>query len=277
VAAAKRKQANGIAYLEALPAEPSGLDPVLCVHGFPESSHTWRHLLPAVAATGRRAVALDLPGYGDSPPDPPGTWERHVEALERFRLAVELERVVLVVHDWGGLIGLRWACDHAESVAALVISNTCFFPDGEWHETGRTLRTEGQGEALIDSVSRDGLAALLGRLGHGFDDRVVDEYWKAFESEDGRRGMLELFRSGDLEKLEPYQGRLAALEAPTLVIWGENEEYTPSVHAKRFGREIPHAEVVMIDNAGHFLWDDEPEACSQEVVAFLGRIPPFSE
>jgi haloalkane dehalogenase len=169
------------------------------------------------------------------------------------------------------LIGLRWACDHPDSVAALVISNTGFFPDGEWHELGRTLQTEGQGEALIDSVSRDGLAALLGRLGHGFDDRVIDEYWKAFESEAGRRGMLDLFRSGDLEKLEPYQGQLAALGVPTLVIWGDNEEYTPSIGAERFGREIPHAEVVMIDNAGHFLWDDEPEACSREVVAFLSR------
>ena len=85
-------------------------------------------------------------------------------------------------------------------------------------------------------------------------------------------GCCELFRSGDLEKLEPYQGRLAALGVPTLVIWGENEEYTPSVGAERFGREIPHAEIVLVDNAGHFLWDDEPEACSREVVAFLSRV-----
>jgi Alpha/beta hydrolase family len=49
----------------------------------------------------------DLPGYGDSPPDPPGTYERHVTAVERFRHQVGLDRVVLVVHDTGGLIGLR--------------------------------------------------------------------------------------------------------------------------------------------------------------------------
>jgi haloalkane dehalogenase len=232
----------------------------------------WRQLLPALAATGRRAIAPDLPGYGDSAPDTPGTWERHVAACERFRTAVGLDRVVIVVHDWGGLIGLRWACDHADAVAGLVISNTGFFPDVEWHELGRALRTTGQGEALIDSVSRDGLAALLGNLAHAIDDRVIDEYWKAFESEEGRRGMLELFRSGDLEKLEPYEGRLAALEVPTLVIWGENEEYTPSAGAERFGREIPHAEVVMIENAGHFLWDDQPEACAREVVGFLTRL-----
>ncbi|HVS29416.1 MAG TPA: alpha/beta fold hydrolase [Solirubrobacteraceae bacterium] len=268
----EQKRAAGIAYREALPEEPTGLDPVLCVHGFPESSFTFRHLLPAVAATGRRAIAFDLPGYGDSSPDPPGTWERHVDATERFRNAVGLDRAIVVVHDWGGLIGLRWGCDHADAVSGLVISNTGFFPDGEWSRLGRALQTEGQGEALIDSVSRDGLAALLGNLAHGIDDSVVDEYWKAYESPEGRRGMLELFRSGDLEKLEPYEGRLAALGVPTLVIWGENEEYTPTANAERFGREIPHAEVVMIDDAGHFLWDDAPEACSREVVRFLSRV-----
>ena len=242
---------------------------MLCVHGFPESSYTWRGLLGPAAATGRRAIAPDLPGYGDSPADLPGTWERHVETLERFRAAVGIERCVLVAHDWGGLIGLRWACDHPEAVAGLVISNTGFFPDGEWHELGRTLRTEGQGETLMDSVSRDGLAAILGQLGRGVDDAVIDEYWKGFATADGRRGMLDLYRSGDLEKLEPYEGKLAELGVPTLVVWGENEEYTPSTLAERFRHEIPHAEVVLIEGAGHFLWDDQPEACAREVVKFL--------
>jgi len=57
-------------------------------------------------------IAPDLAGFGDSPPDPPGTWERHVESLQRLHTALELGRVVLIVHDWGSLIGLRWACDH---------------------------------------------------------------------------------------------------------------------------------------------------------------------
>src|SRR5215208_2298517 len=72
----------------------------------------WRELLEALGGAGYRAVAPDLAGFGDSPADRPGTWERHVEALEEFRQAQELDDVVLVVHDWGGLIGLRWACDH---------------------------------------------------------------------------------------------------------------------------------------------------------------------
>src|SRR5437016_6029536 len=100
----------------------------------------WRAALDALAGAGWRAVAPDLPGFGDTPPDPPGTWERQVEALERFRLALDIRRTALVVHDWGGLIGLRWACDHPDAVTALVISSTGFFPDGKWHGLAQGLR-----------------------------------------------------------------------------------------------------------------------------------------
>ncbi|MDX6512084.1 MAG: hypothetical protein QOE36_1588, partial [Gaiellaceae bacterium] len=100
-----------MAYREAGdPAAP----PVLLVHGYPESSYMWRHAVDALATSGWHAVAPDLAGYGDSePPEQPGTWEYHVEALERFRSELGLDDVVLVTHDWGVMIGLRWACDNA--------------------------------------------------------------------------------------------------------------------------------------------------------------------
>src|SRR5687767_8118156 len=123
--------------------EPTKGD-VLLIHGFPESSYMWRELLGPVAAAGWRATAPDLAGFGDSPVDPPGTWTRHVEAVERFRADAGLqEPLVLVVHDWGGLIGLRWACDHPEAVRALVISDTGFFSDGKWHDLAAAMRTPG--------------------------------------------------------------------------------------------------------------------------------------
>jgi len=242
---------------------------VLLVHGFPQSSYMWRRLLAAIAAAGRRAIAPDLAGYGDSPPDPPATWERHVEALERFRGALDLERVVLVNHDWGGLISMRWVLDRSVPLSGLIVSNTGFFPDGEWHGMAAALRTEGQGEALIDSVSRDGLTAMLGQMGSGFDQEAVDEYWKGFSTEEGRRGMLELYRSGDFGKLQPYEGRLAKLGVPTLILWGENDDYAPVAGAYRFGKEIPGAKLVIVEGAGHFVWEDDPERCAREVIAFL--------
>src|SRR5215217_6751469 len=69
---------------------------VLLVHGYPESSHMWMPALEALAARGLYAVAPDLAGFGDSPPDPPATWERHVETLEELRSPLGLARVALV-------------------------------------------------------------------------------------------------------------------------------------------------------------------------------------
>jgi haloalkane dehalogenase len=243
---------------------------VLCIHGFPQSSYMWRQLLEALAASGRRALAPDLLGFGDTSPDPPGTWVRQVEHVERFRTALGLERVELVVHDWGGLIGLRWACDHPDAVSSLVLSNTGFFPDGKWNAMAVTLRTEGQGEMLLDNLNRDAFAAMMRDLSRSFDNAAIDEYFKAFESEAGRRGALELYRSGDFDELRPYQERLEQLGAPALILWGENDAFAPVAAAHRFHRELPDSQLVTLD-AGHFVYEDQPERCAQEIVDFLDR------
>ena len=64
----------------------------LLLHGYPESSHVWRCALSALRDAGWHAIAPDLVGFGDSEPDPPGTWDRHVEAIERCRRGLGIER-----------------------------------------------------------------------------------------------------------------------------------------------------------------------------------------
>lgn len=260
---------DGIAYREAVPAAPTELVPAICLHGFPETSFMWRHVIGALADSGRRAVAPDLPGFGDSPADPPGTWERQVEAVERFRSALGFERAALVLHDWGGLIGLRWACEHPDAVAALVLSNTGFFPDGKWHGMARGLRTPGEGEELMRAITKEGFAQMMAAVSRGVDATAAAEYWKTFETESGRQGVLELYRSGDFEKLERYDGQLARLGVPTLILWGENDLFAPVAGAHRFRREIPAAELMVLEDAGHFVYADEPQRCAREVADFL--------
>jgi len=258
--------AAGLAYTEAGP--PDG--PVaLLLHGYPESSYMWRHLLPALATAGWRAVAPDLAGFGDSPPDPPGTWERHVESVERVRGELGIERCVPVVHDWGGLIGLWWACEQPDAVEALVISSTGFFPDGEWHGMARAMREPGTGERLLEAADRATVAAVLRQSSLGIGDDAVDEYWKAYADPERRRGHLELYRSGDFAKLEPFEGRLAALGVPVLLIWGASDPFAPVAGAHRFARELSDTELVVIEDAGHFVWEDAPVRCAEAVTAFL--------
>jgi haloalkane dehalogenase len=258
-----------LVYRESLPVEePKGT--VLCLHGYPESSYMWRHLLEAVADAGWQAVAPDLPGYGDSPYAGSGTWQAHVDAVDAFHREQELGEVVLVVHDWGGLIGLRWACEHPDLIRAMVISNTGFFPDGRWHGMADALRTPGQGEQLVDGLDRDGFAAMLRSVSPNLDDRSIDEYFKAYGSEERRRGQLEMYRSGEFSELKDYD--LSTVGAPALLLWGEDDPFAPVAGAHRFARELPDTELVVVEGAKHFVYDEEPQRCSAAVVAFLERV-----
>jgi haloalkane dehalogenase len=231
----------------------------------------WRDALPALAEAGWRALAPDLPGYGDSEPDPPGTWERHVEALERFVRELDLAPVALVMHDWGVLIGLRWACDHPGAVSALAISDGGFFADRRWHDLANALRTPGQGEKLIRSYTPDGFVAAMRALSSGMTDEALEEYWKGFADDTRRLGHLELYRSGDFEKLAPYEGCVAALGLPALIVWGEKDRFAGVRMAHRFHEELPGSELAIFKNVGHFVWDDEPKGATSALVDFLER------
>jgi haloalkane dehalogenase len=261
-------RAGGLAYRqEGEPTAPA----VVLVHGYPESSYMWRDALPALADAGWRALAPDLPGYGDSEPDQPATWERHTQALERFVAELAPGPVALVTHDWGVMIGLRWACEHPDAVRALVISDGGFFSDRRWHDVANAMRTPGEGEQLIRAYTREGFAAAMRAVSSGMSDQAIEEYWKAFADDARRLGQLELYRSGDFEKLVPYEGCVAALDVPALIVWGEQDRFAGVAMARRFHEELAGSELTVLDGAGHFVWDDEPERTAAALVDFLSR------
>jgi pimeloyl-ACP methyl ester carboxylesterase len=258
-----------LSYLEAGP-DGDARGTLLCLHGYPESGHMWSVLVERAARAGWHALAPDLPGYGDSPPDPPHTWQRMVDAVERFHEERAGGPVALCVHDWGGLIGLRWACEHPEHVRALVISATGFFPDGKWHGMAQAMRTPEVGEQALAGLDREGFGGLLRSTHAGFTDDALDEYFKGLATEAGKRNALELYRSGDFDKLAGY--RLADLDVPVLLLWGAGDEFAPIAGAHRFERERPNTELVAIEGAGHFVWDEQPERATEALLGFLGRL-----
>ena len=263
-------RAGGLAYREAgARSDP----PVVLVHGYPESSYMWHAALPALADAGWWALAPDLPGYGDSEPAGPGSgsWEHHVAALGQFVRELDPGPVALVTHDWGVMIGLRWACEHPGSASALVISDGGFFADRRWHDLANVMRTPGEGEQLVRGYTREGFYAALRAVSSGMSDAALAQYWKAFADDERRLRQLELYRSGDFEKLVPYEGRVAALELPALVVWGAEDHFAGVAMAHRFHEELPGSELAILGGAGHFVWDDEPERTTSALLDFLAR------
>jgi len=113
--------------------------PVLFVHGNPTSSYLWRNVLPVVAAdTNRRGIALDLPGFGSSGKLADGdyTLERYYKFLEGFIDKLGLKDLILVLHDWGGPLGMMYAVRHRDNVKAVALMET-FLWDTAWKDYGR--------------------------------------------------------------------------------------------------------------------------------------------
>jgi pimeloyl-ACP methyl ester carboxylesterase len=136
------------------------------------------------------------------------------------------------------------------------------------------MQTEGQGEELVDGMTEEGFAAMLGQLSPGIAAEDAREYFKAFGDEPRRRGQLELYRSGDFGQLAAYEGCLARLGVPALLLWGENDPFAPLAAARRFQAEIPGAELEVLEGAGHFLVDDAPARYAEQLVGFLTRVRP---
>ena len=108
-------------------------------------------------------------------------------------------------------------------VRALVICATGFFPDGKWHGLAKAMRTEGEGEQIVEGTTRQAFGQMLAAVAPGIGEQAIDEYFKAYADPVRRRGQLELYRSGDFAELEPYRGRLAALGVPTLLLFGSED------------------------------------------------------
>ncbi len=249
---------------------------VVFIHGNPGSSDDWVRLVGAAGAAGHRAVAFDLPDFGETvAPDgfghtPFGYAEFVGEAIDELGI----ERAHLVVHDFGGPIGLIWSMVHPDALASIALINTGVLPGYTWHSLARIWRTPVLGELFNAIVNRPGYRFGLNRneprgLPREFVDRMYDQYDRRT-----RQAVLKLYRAtpnpGSMS--ENLIGLLAPRDIPALVIWGEDDAYLPSSYAHEQERAFPSAEVHVLPASGHWPFADAPETVERLLVEFLARV-----
>ncbi|WP_342431169.1 alpha/beta hydrolase [Neobacillus sp. FSL H8-0543] len=238
-----------------------GAPPVLLIHGVPESSMLWKHLIPGIVSQGFRTIAPDLPGFGQSDRfQTESSWANYVKFINRFTEELKLEKVHLIVHDWGGLIGLRWACDHIEKIGSLIISDSSFIPGYRWHPIARKWRTPEVGEQVMETMAdKEQWFTNMKKEVPPIDEEVLEDFYSIYQTEDSRRVILDLYRSASPELLEPYQ-KLSAIKSPVTILWGENDPYIHYEFAyKMRDLQYPHAAVHIIPDAGHFIHIEAPQ------------------
>jgi pimeloyl-ACP methyl ester carboxylesterase len=216
-----------------------------------------------------------MPGFGEAD-DPPAGFEVHVGSYSNFiQQALEelgIERVHLVLHDFGGPFGLAWAAEHHESVASVTLIDTGVLTGYRWHYLARIWRTPVVGELFQLLESRRMFHRLLRHgneqrpLPRPFVDRMFDDY-----DRETRRAVLRLYRSTG----RPGPGRdrltgvLRARDLPALVVWGKHDPYVPHRFAERQREVFPRAKVVVLEESGHWPFADDPEGTAAEVIPFL--------
>jgi haloalkane dehalogenase len=250
-------------------------DPVVCFHGEPTWAYLYRKLLPPLVAAGRRVICPDYAGFGRSDkPTERGwyTYDRHVELVTGVLDELDLDDATVVVQDWGGAIGLRWAVEHADRVARLVILNTGLF-------TGRVSKGF---IAWRDFAERNpdlpvGFV-VGGATATDVPDDVVAAYEAPFPTPESKAGAAQFPLLVPTSEDDPVAAAmlevsdaLSRWDKPALVAFSDSDPVFPFPRAGEvFTSLIPTAgEQVRIEGAAHFLQEDRGELIAEEMLRFL--------
>ena len=269
----RRLTINGVAGLITEIGEADAPEAIVCLHGVPGSGRDFHWLLPPLSELGR-TIAIDLPGFGqaDKPRDFPYSVEGYQTWLDPALRELGIQRAHLVLHDFGGAIGLMWAAMHPQQFASAVLLATGVLPGYRWHLLGRLWRTPRVGEFLQRSTS-PALFRLWMRRGNrrGLDRGWLDQLIREDDAET-RQATLALYRATDDPGSELLADALAPQAKPALVIWGQNDPYVSPQYASAQRRAFPDAQVNVWQDAGHWPHIQHPQRTAEVVSAFLATL-----
>jgi pimeloyl-ACP methyl ester carboxylesterase len=234
---------------------------VLYIHGVPTDGDDW---IPFLEQTG--GFAPDLPGFGRSAKrgDLDYTMEGQSHFVEAFADARGLERMTLVVHDWGS-VGLLFAMRAPERIERLVIIDAVPLLGGyRWHRVARIWRRRLLGELFMGGTS----ATTLGILAPVLKPRakVIAQRF----DQGTQRAVLQLYRSAPEDALARAGLDLGRIKCPALVVWGADDPYIPASFAQAYADALPGATARVVQDAGHWPWLQQPELV-REVSSWIER------
>ena len=255
---------------------PRDAPPLLFAHGNPTWSYLWRRPIAALSEGGRRCVAFDHMGFGrsDKPPHLASyNLAAHVQNAIAFIEELDLRDVTLVAHDWGGPIGLGALLERSERLSGLVLMNTwawelpSFLPP--WV---REFRTEGLGEILCLAGNLMVESIPGGMVTRAVDGTMMDAYRAPFPDYWSRVGPLAFQRDiplterdGSARLMGSIQERLETVDVPVTLIWGMRDPVFQPIFLDQWRELFPRARVIELEDAGHYVPEDRPDAIVAEL------------
>lgn len=257
---------------------------VLLPHGYPCSSYEFRNLMPRLADKWR-LIAPDYPGFGYSstPEDFDYTFDGYARWLNRFVETLHLERFVIYLHDFGSPIGARLAMMSPDRIVAQIIQNGDIpYEDALGPQYAEIEKTWSLPEEQLQSTMRDAVTEdnfrteFLNDLPDALAQLVSPDLWQLHWSLTTARrkdAMAEL-----LSDLKPnrtwfpnHRRYLAEHRPPTLIVWGPHDHYMPEKSAKAYLRDLPEAELHLLEG-GHWLLETNLDEVTALIRSFLDRL-----
>lgn len=267
----------------------SGDQLILCLHGFPESAISWRHQMASLAHAGYRVWAPDLRGYGGTT-RPDGLDAYRLEALlDDVAALIDLSkarRIILVGHDWGGVIAWYYAMHRPKQVASLIILNgphpACFEREiRHWRQLRRSWYMAAfQIPWLPETLLAAGGAHLIGAIfehmrvsSDSLPNDIVRRYRQQACEPGALTAMLNYYRAAirgggaSRQRLLGYP----TIAIPTLVIWGLHDQALTRHNLDGLDKLVTNLTVVGLEKSGHFVHQDEPRRVTDEILGWLQR------
>ena len=261
---------------------PRDAAPLLFLHGNPTWSFAWRRALAGLRGS-HRVVAPDHVGCGlsDKPAGYPYRLAQHAENVAALVDRLGLERITLVMHDWGGAIGMAFARRRPELVARLVALNTAAFRSRRIPLRIAACRVPVLGRLAVLGLNAFARAATRMAVERPLPPEVARAYLLPYDSWESRIATLAFVEDIPLAPGHPSWDELVAVEEalagfrglPALLLWGERDWcFTPRFR-EEWQRRFPEAEVVRFPDAGHWVMEDAGAEVVRELARFLAAHP----
>lgn len=249
---------------------------LLFVHGTPSWSFDFRNVIKKLK-NHFRCIAIDHIGFGlsDKPKDYDYSTQNHSHTLEKFIVEKQLKDVTLVVHDFGGPIGLHYAVQHPENVKRLVIFNSWLWSskdDPDFIRFSKVLKSP-----LLPFLYRyfnfSARFLLPGSFGdHKISKKILSQYTQPFGKKSERNGTVAFAKSllYDQDWFEElWANRRSINHKPTLFIWGMQDTFVKPKYLEKFITGFPNATVHRLPGSGHFPQEEEPELVAKYITDFV--------